>query len=79
MLFEDRCEAISNSAIWRPGPAEYVDLLCAVKEWDGESKGASTTPTPKSNAKRPKKTKDEYNELCDILRRFTLRKNVQSK
>jgi hypothetical protein len=79
MLFEDRCEAISKSAIWRPGPAEYVDLLCAVKEWDGESKGSSTTPTPKSNAKRPKKTKDEYIELCDILRRFTLRKNVQTK
>jgi MoxR-like ATPase len=79
MLFEDRFEAIRSQAIWRPGPAEYVDLLCAVKEWEGEIDVTKDSPPPRSKARRTKRSDKEYKELCQNLRRFALQKNVSGR
>jgi len=79
MLFEDRCEAIRAQAIWKPGPAEYVDLLCAVKEWEGDIDVTNDSPPPRVKARPAKRSAKEYKDLCESLRRFALKKNVSGR
>jgi MoxR-like ATPase len=79
MLFEDRVAAIRSQAIWKPGPAEYVDLLCAVKEWEGEIDVTKESNSPKTKNRRTKRSEKEYKELCGSLRRFALQKNVSGR
>ena len=79
MLFEDRVTSIRSQAIWKPGPAEYVDLLCAVKEWEGEIDVTKDSTSPKTKSRRTKRSDKEYKELCLSLRRFALQKNVSGR
>lgn len=79
MLFEDRCEASRSQAIWKPGPAEYVDLLCAVKEWEGDIDVEKDSKPSRARSRRTKRSAKEYKELCQSLRRFALKKNVTTR
>jgi MoxR-like ATPase len=79
MLFEDRCEAIRSQAIWRPGPAEYVDLLCAVKEWEGDIDVEQDTKPSRPSRLPAKRSVKELQKLCQSLRQFALKKNVTAR
>jgi hypothetical protein len=72
LLFQDRVTAIRGQDTHKPGPAEYIDLLCAVQEWD------SVDPARQAADKKTKRTESEYLELCNQLQQFVFRKNTRS-
>jgi hypothetical protein len=72
MLLKDRIAAIRRQETHKPGPAEYIDLLSAIQEWD------SVDPPGVNSKQKPKRTEKEFLELCEHLQEFVFRKNTRS-
>jgi len=72
LLFQDRITAIRGQETHKPGPAEYIDLLFAIREWD------LVDPSRRSSKGKSKRTEGEYLELCNQLQQFVFRKNTRS-
>ncbi len=72
MLLKDRIAAIRSQETHKPGPAEYIDLLSAIQEWD------SVDPPSETTKNQPKRTEEEFLELCEHLQEFVFRKNTRS-
>ena len=72
MLLKDRIAAIRSQETHKPGPAEYIDLLSAIQEWD------SVDPPGDATKNQPKRTEKEFLELCEHLQEFVFRKNTRS-
>jgi hypothetical protein len=69
MLLEDRAQAFANQDVHKPGPAEYIDLLCALQAWD--SVGLTKT-------KSTERSTEDLLALCGKLEKFVFRKNSRS-
>jgi hypothetical protein len=72
MLLKDRIAAIRSQETHKPGPAEYIDLLSAIQEWDSVDPPGDATRNPS------KRTEKEFLELCEHLQEFVFRKNTRS-
>ena len=69
MLLEDRAQAFANQDVHKPGPAEYIDLLCALQGWD--SVGLTKT-------KSTERSTEDLLALCGKLEKFVFRKNSRA-
>jgi hypothetical protein len=72
LLCVDRIAAIRGQETHKPGPAEYIDLLCAIQEWD------SVDPSRPKGKRTPKRKESEFIELCKQLKEFVFKKNTRS-
>lgn len=69
MLLEDRAQAFKNQDVHKPGPAEYIDLLCALSAWD--SVGLTKNKTIE-------RSNEDLLKLCEKLEKFVFRKNSRA-